>query len=153
MPGSSPLFRFFEQQVNPTAAHAATPPAGLGAFFWHFVRQTKGLFVAMFATGLVVALIDTSIPVFIGRLVGLMEAPDRASALREAMPALAGMAAIVLIGRPLRPAGNPFRPARRSVRRDGARGRAQYLAQVRREDAGGSFCRRPAGSSTKFDYA
>ena len=101
MPGSSPLFRFFEQQVNPTAAHAATPPASLGAFFWHFVRQTKGLFVAMFATGLVVALIDTSIPVFIGRLVGLMEAPDRASALREAMPALAGMAAIVLIGRPL----------------------------------------------------
>ena len=59
MPGSSPLFRFFEQRVNPTAAHAATPPAGLGAFFWHFVRQTKGLFVAMFATGLVVALIDT----------------------------------------------------------------------------------------------
>ena len=101
MPGSSPLFRFFEQQVNPTAAHAATPPAGLGAFFWHFVRQTKGLFVAMFATGLVVALIDTLIPVFIGRLVGLMEAPDRASALREAMPTLAGMAAIVLIGRPL----------------------------------------------------
>ncbi|HMN74965.1 MAG TPA: ABC transporter ATP-binding protein [Burkholderiaceae bacterium] len=101
MPGSSPLFRFFEQRVNPTAAHAGTPPAGLAAFFWHFVRQAKGLFVAMFATGLVVALIDTLIPVFIGRLVSLMEAADRAAALREAAPALIGMAAIVLVCRPL----------------------------------------------------
>jgi len=101
MRGSSPLFRFFEQRVDPTAAHAGTPPAGLAAFFWHFVRQTKGLFAAMFATGLVVALIDTLIPVFIGRLVSLMEAADRAAALRDALPALAGMAAIVLIGRPL----------------------------------------------------
>ncbi|HRP28490.1 MAG TPA: ABC transporter ATP-binding protein [Burkholderiaceae bacterium] len=101
MRGSSPLFRFFEQRVDPTAAHAGTPPAGLAAFFWHFVRQTKGLFAAMFATGLVVALIDTLIPVFIGRLVSLMEATDRAAALRDALPALAGMAAIVLIGRPL----------------------------------------------------
>ena len=101
MPRSSPLFRFFEQRVNPTAAHAAAPPAGLAAFFWHFVSQTKGLFAAMFATGLAVALIDTLIPVFIGRLVSLMEAADRAAALREAAPALIGMAAIVLVCRPL----------------------------------------------------
>ena len=101
MPRSSPLFRFFEQRVNPTAAHAAAPPAGLAAFFWHFVSQTKGLFAAMFATGLAVALIDTLIPVFIGRLVSLMEAADRAAALREAAPILIGMAAIVLVCRPL----------------------------------------------------
>ncbi|MEO8124106.1 MAG: ABC transporter ATP-binding protein [Burkholderiales bacterium] len=101
MPKSSALFRFFEQRVQPTAAHAATPPPGLLAFFWHFVRQTKGLFIAMFATGLVVALIDTLIPVFIGRLVSLMEATDRAVALRDAMPMMIWMAVIVLVGRPL----------------------------------------------------
>jgi ATP-binding cassette subfamily B multidrug efflux pump len=54
----------------------------------------------MFVTGLVVALIDTLIPVFIGRLVRLMEAQDRAAALHEATPALLGMAALVLLGRP-----------------------------------------------------
>ena len=98
---SASLFRFFERRIAPTAAHAAAPPAGLLAFFWHFVRQTRGLFAAMFATGLVVALIDTLIPIFIGRLVGLMEAADRAAALHAALPQLLGMAALVLVGRPL----------------------------------------------------
>jgi ATP-binding cassette, subfamily B, multidrug efflux pump len=55
----------------------------------------------MFATGLVVALIDTLIPIFIGRLVRLMESPDRAAALADSAPMLIGMAALVLIGRPL----------------------------------------------------
>jgi ATP-binding cassette subfamily B multidrug efflux pump len=95
------LFRFFEQRIRPTAAHAAAPPPGLLPFFWHFVRQTRGLFAAMFATGLVVALIDTLIPVFIGRLVALMEASDRAAALHDAMPKLIAMAVLVLVGRPL----------------------------------------------------
>ena len=101
MPDAARLFRFFEQRIRPTAAHAAAPPPGLLPFFWHFVRQTRGLFVAMFATGLVVALIDTLIPVFIGRLVALMEATDRAAALQEAMPKLIAMAVLVLVGRPL----------------------------------------------------
>ena len=101
MPNASRLFRFFEQRIRPTAAHATAPPAGLLAFFWHFVRQARGLFAAMFATGLVVALIDTLIPVFIGRLVALMESTDRAAALHEAMPSLLAMAVLVLVGRPL----------------------------------------------------
>ncbi len=101
MPKSSALFSFFEQRIQPTAAHAATPPSGLIAFFWHFVRQARGLFIAMFATGLAVALIDTLIPVFIGRLVSLMEASDRAAALADATPKLIAMAVLVLVGRPL----------------------------------------------------
>ena len=99
---SAPLFRFVERLIDPTATHAAgPPPPGLAAFFWHFVRQARGLFVAMFATGLAVALIDTLIPVFIGRLVTLMEAADRAAALRAAAPTLAAMVFIVLVCRPL----------------------------------------------------
>jgi ATP-binding cassette subfamily B multidrug efflux pump len=101
MPKPSALFSFFEQRIQPTAAHAATPPPGLIEFFWHFVRQARGLFIAMFATGLAVALIDTLIPVFIGRLVSLMEASDRAAALADATPKLIAMAVLVLVGRPL----------------------------------------------------
>ena len=95
------LFAFFESRIRPTAMPGSAPPEGLLAFYWHFIRQAKHLFGAMFVTGLVVALIDTLIPLFIGRLVRLMEATDRAAALDAAMPTLLAMGAAVLIGRPL----------------------------------------------------
>ena len=95
------MFAFFETRIRPTELPRQAPPQGLLAFYWHFVRQTRGLYGAMFATGLAVALVDTMIPVFIGRLVTLMEATDRAAAFNAATPALLTMAAIVLIGRPL----------------------------------------------------
>ena len=95
------MFAYFERLIQPTAMPGSAPPAGLLAFYWHFVRQAKHLFGAMFVTGLVVAMIDTLIPVFIGKLVRLMEASDRATALADALPALLGMAALIVIGRPL----------------------------------------------------
>jgi ATP-binding cassette, subfamily B, multidrug efflux pump len=55
----------------------------------------------MFAAGLAVALLDTVIPLFIGRVVSLMEMPDRPAALSSALPMLLGMAALVLVVRPL----------------------------------------------------
>lgn len=88
-------------RLRPTAIPTSAPPAGLAAFYWHFVRQTKGLYATLFVTGLAVALIDTVIPLFIGRLVRLMEASDRAAALQGALPMLLGMSALVLFGRPL----------------------------------------------------
>lgn len=94
------MFSFFESRVRPTTLPTGEPPGGLLAFYWHFVRQTRGLYLAMFATGLCVALIDTSIPVFIGKLVTLMQAADRTAAFDAALPLLLGMAAVVVIGRP-----------------------------------------------------
>ena len=95
------MFAFFESRVRPTARTGSAPPAGLLAFYWHYVRQTKGLYGAMFVTGGLCALIDTVIPVFIGRLVRLMEAQDRPAALAENAPLLAAMLAMVLVVRPL----------------------------------------------------
>ncbi len=95
------MFAFFETLVRPTARTGGQPPAGLLAFYWHYVRQTKGLFITLFVTGLGVALIDTLIPVFIGKLVTLMQASDRRAAFEAALPGLLGMAAIVLFLRPL----------------------------------------------------
>ncbi|HEU4922819.1 MAG TPA: ABC transporter ATP-binding protein, partial [Burkholderiales bacterium] len=87
--------------MKPLRAMAGAPPAGLLAFYWHFVRQTKGWYAAMFAASLAVAALDTVIPLFIGKLVSLMEAADRTAALREEWPTLAAMVALVLIVRPL----------------------------------------------------
>ena len=95
------MFAYFENRIRPTALPGTAPPQGLLDFYWHYVRQAKDLFGALFVTGLVVALIDTLVPVFIGKLVRLMESADRAAALADAMPSLIGMALIVLIGRPL----------------------------------------------------
>jgi ATP-binding cassette subfamily B multidrug efflux pump len=90
------------QSVVAGAARPGTgaPPAGLLAFYWHFIRQTKGWYAAMFAASLAVALLDTVIPLFIGRLVSLMEATDRQAALAAEWPVLAGMVALVLLVRP-----------------------------------------------------
>ena len=95
------MFAYFERRIRPTALPGTAPPQGLLAFYWHYVRQARGLFATMFATGLLVALIDTLIPLFIGRLVRLMENADRAAALADELPMLVGMALLVLIGRPL----------------------------------------------------
>ena len=95
------MFRFFESRVRPTRPPPGAPPPGLLAFYWHFVRQTRGLYLAMFATGLLVALVDTLVPVFIGKLVTLMQAVDRPATFAAAAPMLMAMAATVLFGRPL----------------------------------------------------
>ncbi len=77
------MFAFFETRIRPTELPRSAPPPGLLAFYWHFVRQTGRLYAAMFVTGLAVALIDTLIPVFIGKLVTLMQAADRAAAFQR----------------------------------------------------------------------
>jgi ATP-binding cassette subfamily B multidrug efflux pump len=87
--------------IDATASsEVGPPPEGLAAFYWHFIRQTKGWYAAMFAASLAVALLDTVIPLFIGRLVSLMEAADRLAALAAERHMLIGMAALVLLVRP-----------------------------------------------------
>ncbi len=77
------------------------PPKSLIGFYLHFARQARALFLALFAAGLAVALLDLLIPIFIGRVIGLLEAygPERIWA--EAGGTLAGMAALLLFARPL----------------------------------------------------
>src|SRR4051812_22698970 len=77
------------------------PPPGLLAFYWHFVRQTKAWYAAMFAASLAVALLDTVIPLFIGKLVSVMASPERMAALESQGPLLLTMAALILVARPL----------------------------------------------------
>ncbi|MCW5683245.1 MAG: ABC transporter ATP-binding protein [Pseudolabrys sp.] len=96
------LFRRFETSLHPTgASQPDTPPADLVAFYWHFARQAKGLFIALFVAGLVVALLDSTIPAFIGRIVTLVTQNTPQQLVAEHWHLLAGMAAIVLLVRPL----------------------------------------------------
>ena len=95
------MFRFLESLIRGTRAHAAvTPPGGLLSFYWHFIRQTPWPYAAMVVTSLSVALADMCIPVFVGKLVALMAAPDRVAALATQAATLSGMMLVVLIVRP-----------------------------------------------------
>jgi len=84
-----------------TTGPAEPPPQGLMHFYWHFIRQTKGGYALMFGTNLAVAMIDTVIPQFIGKLVTLMEAVDRKAALAANAPMLTAMVVLVLLVRPV----------------------------------------------------
>jgi ATP-binding cassette subfamily B multidrug efflux pump len=95
------MFGVLERVLQPTAPpDRPEPPAGLTAFYWHFARQAKGLFAALFVTGFVVALLDSTIPVFVGRIVSLLSgsAPERL--FGDYWHLLAGMALILLVVRP-----------------------------------------------------
>ena len=53
------MFALFERLLTPTAApEHPEPPPGLLAFLWHFARQAKWLFGALFVAELFVALSD-----------------------------------------------------------------------------------------------
>src|SRR5581483_1414050 len=98
---ASMLFRWFEHILEPTVPHPDVPPAGgLAKFYWHYARQARWLILAMFATGFAVALLDSAIPVFIGRVVTLLSTERPDALLRDAWPQLAAIAAIMLIARP-----------------------------------------------------
>jgi ATP-binding cassette subfamily B multidrug efflux pump len=96
------MFRFFQTLLDPTQPPARPePPSQLAAFYWHYARQAKGLFAALFAAGFVVATLDSTIPVFMGRVVNLVTSSDPARLWDESGWTLLAMAAVLLVARPL----------------------------------------------------
>jgi ATP-binding cassette, subfamily B, multidrug efflux pump len=96
------VFRFFEGLIEPTALPSqGSPPAGLAAFYWYYARQARGLVAALFVAGLIVALIDTTIPVFVGRVITLVSSHEPGSLMRDSWPPLFGMAIVLVVARPL----------------------------------------------------
>ena len=74
--------------------------AGLLRFYWHYIRQARWLTAGLFLGGGVIAVLDASIPAFIGRVVSLVSTHAPATLLRDAWPQLAVMAAVLLLARP-----------------------------------------------------
>ncbi|MGE3148978.1 MAG: ABC transporter ATP-binding protein [Pseudorhodoplanes sp.] len=96
------MFSRFEKLLPPTTPpERREPPPRLIAFYWHFARQAKMLFAGLFAAGFMVALLDSFIPAFIGRLVTLLTSTEPSVLLADYWPHLLGMAVVVLILRPL----------------------------------------------------
>ena len=95
------MFKWFESFLTPTAPPPpGQPPDGLAAFYWHFVRQSRALVVALFAVGTLTALLDSLIPAFLGRVVALTTRYQPAELWQQARWQLLGMAAVLLAVRP-----------------------------------------------------
>jgi len=95
------MFAFFERFLTPTAApENPEPPSGLIAFLWHFARQAKWLFAALFVIELLVALGDSAVPWFMGRVVTMVTKTPPDQFLAASWPWLVGMAVVLLIVRP-----------------------------------------------------
>ena len=57
------MFGFFERLLHATEPPGRPePPARLIAFYWHFAREAKPLFIALFGAGLVLALLELADP-------------------------------------------------------------------------------------------
>jgi ATP-binding cassette, subfamily B, multidrug efflux pump len=95
------MFGVLERVLAPTAPpDRPEPPAGLTAFYWHFARQAKGLFASLFVAGFAVALLDSTIPVFVGRIVSLLTASRPERLFTDYWHLLVVMALVLLIVRP-----------------------------------------------------
>jgi ATP-binding cassette subfamily B multidrug efflux pump len=96
------MFSRFEKLLTPTEVpERPEPPPGLVAFFWHFARQARGLFIGLFVAGFFVALLDSLIPVFVGRIVTLITANKPDELFANFWPLLLLMAVVLLVLRPL----------------------------------------------------
>src|ERR1700744_4601916 len=95
------MFAFFERFLTPTSPpQNPEPPPGLIAFLWHFARQAKWLFAALFVAELCVALSDSAVPWFMGRVVTMVTKTPPDQFLATSWPWLAGMAVVVILVRP-----------------------------------------------------
>ncbi len=96
------MLRRFEALLDPTARSPEPPPTeGLRPFYWQFIRQVRPLVVALFIFGGLIAMLDVTVPAFIGRVVGLVSTHAPADLLRDTWPQLLTMAAVMLLLRPL----------------------------------------------------
>ncbi|WP_062016341.1 ABC transporter ATP-binding protein [Aureimonas sp. AU4] len=74
------MFRFFESFIDPFRSYPMRePPRGLGAFFWHHLRQVWPSFAALAVFSLLVAIIEVAIFRYIGAIVDILSSttPDR----------------------------------------------------------------------------
>jgi len=95
------MFRRIEALLDPTAGAPDEPPiSGLLRFYWHFIRKTRWLVVALFVGGGLIAVLDASIPAFIGRVVSLVSTHTPRTLLHDSWRQLLAMAGVLLLLRP-----------------------------------------------------
>src|SRR5690606_5161402 len=96
------LFRRFESFIDPfRPAPDVTPPAGLLAFYWHFIRQVWPVFLALLVVGFFTTLIEVALFSYLGRVVDLAQRSNAEHFFSEHAGELLWMGCVALLLRPL----------------------------------------------------
>lgn len=97
------MFRWFESLIDPFApGNGVMPPQRIWAFYWHYLRQVRGVLLAICFVGFFVALIEVALFDYVGRLVDLAtQAASPRAFFAQHGRLLAWMAAVVVVARPL----------------------------------------------------
>ena len=98
----SPLFRFFEERVNPyPEGEVTTPPKGLLPFIWHFSRPVWPWLLVMSLITAVVSAAEVVFFSYMGDLVDWLGGVERADFWANHGLWLAGLGLLVVVGLPL----------------------------------------------------
>jgi ATP-binding cassette, subfamily B, multidrug efflux pump len=101
------MFALFERLIDPFRAHDETmPPADIVGYYARYCRQIWPLIAALVALGLVISIIEATIVSFSGLLIDLLRATPPGEVFVRHRAILIGMAALVLIVRPLASLGH-----------------------------------------------
>lgn len=96
------MFQFLSSRIIGTSKiNNKTPPTTVGAFYWHYLKQHRIWYGAVFVTLLAVALLDLFIPISIGYITALLQAENPTAALQENWPFYVFLATMLLVFRPL----------------------------------------------------
>lgn len=97
-----PLFKYFEQRVNPyPEGEVATPPQGLLPFIWHFSRPVLPLLVAMMLFTALVSSAEVFFFSYMGQLIDWLGNVEREGFWANHGGWLIGVGLLVIIGLPL----------------------------------------------------
>ena len=96
------MFGWFERLIDPFApGDGRTPPSKIVAFYWHYLRQVRGILLTVCFVGFFVALIEVSLFDYVGRLVDLAtESKSPQDFFRDNSRLLIWMAVVVVLLRP-----------------------------------------------------
>ncbi len=68
------LLELFESFINPFKSHPdEAPPRTLFAFYWHYVKQVKWVFVGLLVIGFFVSILEIALFSYIGKIVDMVE--------------------------------------------------------------------------------
>ncbi len=96
------MFGFFERRIDPFPdTRIGAPPRGLFPFIWHYVADAWPWLAAMSGASVIIAVGEVVLFAFLGQIVDLLTAADRASFWTDHGPRFAWMAAILLVLLPL----------------------------------------------------
>jgi ATP-binding cassette, subfamily B, multidrug efflux pump len=96
------MYAFFERLFDPLApSQVRRPPPTTAAFFWHFLRPIRGLLIVTLLVSGVAAASELALYAFLGVLVDWLTNSTPQTFLSEHGWALAGMAFVALILRPV----------------------------------------------------